>query len=331
MAKRVLLVTLPDGESVADVAEEAYVVADLGGEDGRRTVELLLEGDEVEATLDALEERWGTTEGFRAVLLAPEAVLPRPPKEPEAEAVTASEKKPKDAGRISRDELMADVTEGLDVSWIFLALTLLSSVVAAVGLLRDDLAVIIGAMVVAPLLRPNVAMALGATLGDLALVGRAARASFVGAISVLALAGAIGWFAAVDPATPSIAARSSLGLGDFALALAAGAAGTLAFTRGLAGAVIGVMVAVALLPPMVAAGLLAGAGHWALARGALLLALANAIGINLAAIFTFLLTGVRPAGFFEAEQAKRSTWIAVALWGVLLLALLATVRLAGRG
>jgi len=328
MAKRLLLVTLPDGESLGDVAGEALVVADLGGEGGRRTVELLLEGDEVEATLDALEERWGATEGFRAVLLAPEAVLPRAPKTPEPEPDAEPEPKPKGGGRISRDELVADVTDGLGVSWIFLALTLLSSVVAAVGLQRNDLAVIIGAMVVAPLLRPNVAMALGATLGDLALVGRAARASLVGAASSLLLAWAVGWFSAVDPTTPAIASRSALGLGDFALALAAGAAGTLAYTRGLAGAVIGVMVAVALLPPMVTAGLLAGAGLWAPARGALLLALANAIGINLAAIFTFLLTGVRPAGFFEAEQAKRSTWIAVALWGGLLLALLATVRLA---
>lgn len=327
MAKRLLLVTLPEGDTIADVAEAVQVVADLGAESGRRTVELLLEGDEVEATLDALEERWGTTEGFRAVLLAPEAVLPRPPKEPELKAADP-EKEAEGGERISRDELYADVTEGLGVSWIFLGLTLLSSVVAAVGLLRDDLAVIIGAMVVAPLLRPNVAMALGATLGDLALVGRAARASLVGVVASLGLAFSVGWFAAVDPEMPAIAARSVLGLGDFALALAAGAAGTLAFTRGLAGAVIGVMVAVALLPPIVAAGLLAGAGHWAPASAAFLLAVANGIGINLAAIFTFLLTGVRPAGFFEAEQAKRSTWIAIALWGALLLALLATVRLA---
>jgi len=327
MAKRMILLTLPSDADLSTLPESAHVAATLrgGGPDGSVVVELLLEAPEVEEVLDALQDRWREVESFHAVVLAPEAVLPRPP-EPAAESVVAPEPELESvAGRISRDEIIAKVTEGLGASPVFVALTLLSTVVAAVGLLRNDVAVIVGAMVVAPLLQPNVAMALGATLGDLSLILRASRALVAGAIAAFLLSWLIGVVARVDPATPALAARSVLGAGDFALALAAGAAASLAFTRGLAGALIGVMVAVALLPPLTAAGLFAGAGYGAAAAGALLLALVNMICINLSAVASFLATGVRPHGFFAEEKARRSTMVAIVIWTLLLLVLAAIV------
>jgi uncharacterized membrane protein len=109
--------------------------------------------------------------------------------------------------------------------------------------------------------------------------------------------------------------------GDILLALAAGAAGTLAFTQGLSGAVIGVMVAVALVPPLVVSGMLLGDGHFSSAGGALLLTLANVICINLAGVATFLAQGVRPRSWWEAERARRATLRAILLWLVLLASL----------
>ena len=126
---------------------------------------------------------------------------------------------------------------------------------------------------------------------------------------------------AFDPFGSEIVTRTHVSLGDIVLALASGAAGALAFTSGLPSALIGVMVAVALLPPLVTCGLLLGAGHGAMATGAMLLFITNLICINLSGVATFLLHGIRPLTWWEADRAKRATRNAIVIWVLLLSAL----------
>lgn len=102
------------------------------------------------------------------------------------------------------------------------------------------------------------------------------------------------------------------------IALAAGSAGVLAFTRGVPATIVGVMVAVALLPPLVDVGLLLGAGYMQLAVGAAILTVTNLICINLAGVLTFLVQGVRPRSWWEEKKAKKATRIAIAVWLALL-------------
>lgn len=332
MALRLIRIFLRDDrdDRLRDLLEEGEVERlGIWREDGQGWVaEVLVPAEEVEGFADRILERFGDTEGFRMVVLATEAVLPRPDEEEDAEEGEDAPEDKKRHDRISREELYADVTEGLEVTPTLLALAGLSAVVAAVGLLRDDVAVIIGAMVIAPLLRPNVALALATTLADRKLAWKAAVTNAAGSGLALAIAVVAGLIFAVDPSIPAIEARSSVDLGGLLLALAAGAAGTLAFARGFAGAVIGVMVAVALLPPLVSAGLLLGAGHFRYAFGALLLTAANLVSINLAGVVTFLLQGVRPRSWWEAERAKKAALRAAAVWLVLLLALAVILVLA---
>jgi len=148
--------------------------------------------------------------------------------------------------------------------------------------------------------------------------------STAGVVSV-----ALGAVLRIDPSAPELAARTQAGIGDIALALSAGAAGSLAFTSGVSAVVVGVMVAVALLPPLVVAGLLAGAGHGGLAPAALILFLTNVTCINLAAVATFLLRKVRPRTWWEEERAKRATRIAAATW-ITMLAVLVVLMWPGR-
>jgi uncharacterized hydrophobic protein (TIGR00341 family) len=142
--------------------------------------------------------------------------------------------------------------------------------------------------------------------------------NWVGIVAAFGFAVLVGLIVQVDVDIPAIASRTRVGFGDILLALAAGSAGTLAFSRGLAGAVIGVMVAVALMPPLVVCGMLLGAGRAASAFGAFLLLAANLICINLAGVGIFLLQGVRPRSWWEAERATKATWKAVVTWAVLL-------------
>ncbi len=227
---------------------------------------------------------------------------------------------------MSREELYQDLEASTRVTPVYLATVALSTLVAALGLLRDDVAVIIGAMVIAPLLGPNMALALSATLGDVELAWRSLKANAAGLGLALALSVIMGLVVSVSPDMPQLHSRAEVSPADVLLALAAGSAGSLAFTSGLPTAVIGVMVAVALLPPLVATGLLVGAGHLSAALGTLILLVTNITSVNLAGVATFLLRRVRPRTWWEAEKARRATKLAMGSW-LILLAILLTIIL----
>jgi uncharacterized hydrophobic protein (TIGR00341 family) len=286
---------------------------------------LLLRAEDAEGVIDRLEKRFAGSNGFRIVVVPVEATIPRP-EEPEAtreqspENVADKGKK----SRISREELYAEVVETTRVSAVFIVLVMLSSLVATIGMMENSVAVIIGAMVIAPLIGPNVALSLATTLGDTTLARRAIQAAAIGVSVAFFLALLLGIVLSVDPTITEIESRTRVSIGDIILALAAGSAATLSFTTGLSSTLIGVMVAVALLPPIVVCGMLLGGGYATKALGSLLLFLVNLFSINLAGIVTFLAQGVRPKTWWEEERARKATRRAIVIW-VMLLGLLAAV------
>lgn len=189
--------------------------------------------------------------------------------------------------------------------WRFAVLMFLSSMVAAIGLLQNSAAVVIGAMMIAPLMAPIMGIAACLIMGwgrrlltGLALVSM----STLGAI-------AVGWFfatvlTAAGTELPSqVVERSSPDIRDLLVALGAGAAGAYATVhKKISGALPGVAVAVALVPPLAAIGVLLGYGQPQLARGATLLFLTNLIGIVLMAAVVFLLTGFVPKRRFRTHR-----------------------------
>lgn len=193
----------------------------------------------------------------------------------------------------------------------------LSCVVAANGLIRNSAAMVIGAMVIAPILGPNVGLALATTLGDKVLLKISLKSIFYGFSLGLGLSILMGLIIDVNPEVFQISSRTHVSYADIALGLA----GCLSFTRGISAAVIGVMVAVALLPPMVATGLLLGSGMYELAYGAGLLTLTYIICINLAGILTFLLQGIKPHSFTEQREGEELSRWAIFIWVSLLVVL----------
>lgn len=299
---------------------------------GYTVVRVLVDADKTESLSDTLSEKYANADGFRILLFTIEATLPQPEiEEKEKESSKNEEEESKKLGRISREELYADVTSGSNLSQVYIALVILSTLVAAVGLMRDDVAVIIGAMVIAPLLGPNVSMALSVTLGDMQLAWRSLKANAAGLFVSLGVALVMGMVLNIDLDSEQIMSRTQVSLSDITIALAAGSAGVLAFTRGVPAAVVGVMVAVALLPPLVDIGLLLGSGYTQLAIGATILTFTNLICINLAGVVTFLLQGVRPRSWWEAEKAKKATRYAIAIWFILLMIFAVLIWFWGKG
>ncbi len=294
-------------------------------EDGCSILRVLVDANRTEALTDALTEKFSHIEGFRIMLFEVQATLPQPNEREEEETDEEQEEsEEKSIGRISREELYSDVASGSELNVVFIGLVLLSTLVAGVGLVRDDVAVIIGAMVIAPLLGPNVSMALSVTLGDLDLGWKSLKTNATGLLASVILAFVMGLVMQVDLESQQLINKTNVSLGDITIALAAGSAGVLAFTRGVPAAIVGVMVAVALLPPLVNVGLLLGSGYMNLAIGSVILTTTNLICINLAGILTFLVQGIQPRSWWEAKKAKKATRIAIGIW-VALLAILAVI------
>ncbi len=328
MAFRFVQVFIPqDLQTQPEKLLEGYEILGTWRDDvsqSRVVLHLLVSAEETEPIMDKLEQAYQNTPGFQVVLTPVEAVLPRPKveqKQDEQSAAGKTEEKPKETARISREELYHDILENINITRVFVAMTILSAVVAAIGLMRNETAVIVGAMVIAPVLGPNIAMSLATTLGDSDLLRRSFTTNFTGIALTILFSIFLGMALDFDPSVPAIASRTNFSIADLALALAAGSAGALAFTCGLSGPVIGVMVAVALVPPLVTFGMLLGAGYVGLALGALVLAGANIICINLAGVVTFLVQGVRPRTWWQQNQARKATRIAVTAWCLLLAAL----------
>ena len=325
MALRLVDIYHPDTDEALKVPDDPYDV--LGHwtyaiDDGQRVDRVLLEVEDTEPFLDWVDDTVITE--YRVVLQSVEATLPRPEVDEEDDDEGEEEKGDENdasVARVGRAELYEYARDATDVSSYYYSLIALSVIVAAGGMLRNQTAVVIGAMVIAPLVGPNLALALGTTLGDLDLLKRSVWANVTGLGLALGGSLGLGTVMAVDPTTGELAGRTVIGIADIALAGAAGAAGALAVTRGGATGLVGVMVAVALLPPAVATGLLFGAGQPSPALRAGLLTVTNVVSLNLAAVCTFLLLGVRPRDWRDVEQARTSTRIALALWGSALVVL----------
>lgn len=318
MSLRLMEVVLPDDQLAfaGQLLEKQPVIAlwHTKAHSDFTCLRILLAQEQAEPLSDLLSQHFLQLTGFRLVLMGVEATLPNVEAEPD------SRQKPWFT-RVSREEIYADIAAGSRITGVYVLTVILSALVAAIGLIRSDLAVIIGAMVIAPLLTPQVALSLAAALGDLSLAARAAKTSGLGLIAALGVAFGLGLVLEVDPSSPEIAARSGANLAHLALALASGSAGALAFTAGIPAALTGVMVAVALLPPLVTAGMLAGAGILKGASGALLLYLANVACVNLAGVLTFLIQGLGPRSFWKRQKAQQTARLAIGFWLLLLLAL----------
>ncbi|MGM0418554.1 MAG: TIGR00341 family protein [Bacteroidota bacterium] len=277
-------------------------------------INILTDAGSSEKIIDSFQKIFAASTGFRLIILPVEASLPVKKKRISPDYPDDKQKSEKEKSRISREELYVDIYQSVGLSKTYIAMTVLSTIVAAAGLLKDNTAVIIGAMVIAPFLGPNVALAFSSTLADFKLGYSALKTLAAGLLTAFIVSFFTGFFLGADPSVESVYSRTLMGFSDIILAIASGSAGVLAFTSGVSGAVIGVMVAVALLPPLAVCGILAGGGFYDLSLNALILLFTNIACINLAGIITFYIQGIRPWKSRKEGIAKRTAFAAFFIW-----------------
>ena len=283
----------------------------------RKVVRILVKPEQRQIILDALQEILATSFSYRVVVIPVEAALPREEAEEETEIISATE--------TTREELYNSIGKNARLNQTYLLLIFLSTVVVAIGLLKDNVAVVIGAMVIAPLLGPNLAMALGTALGDTDLMWKAFKTGLAGMSLALVLSIIIGVFWPLNIESRELLARTNVGLDSAVLAMASGAAAVISLTSGIPSILVGVMVAVALLPPAATMGLMLGAGQTDLAYGAAFLLAVNIVAINLSAKLGFLIQGIKPRTWLEKKKAKQSMQSYIIIWVLTLAALLLVI------
>lgn len=286
---------------------------------GRCVLRALFQTGEAQELVDALQGLFEGGKDWRIIVLPVEATAPK------VESEEAEKEKRRRKTVALREEIYQDVGAGAGITDDFLVLTALSTVVAAIGLSTNNLAVVIGAMVIAPLLGPVIAFAFAAAIGDPALLLRAARTALTGLGLGFVLAFAMGALFPIDFTSHELTARTMVGLDALALALASGGAAALSISAGLPSALVGVMVAVALLPPAAASGLFLGGGDADSAFRAATLLAVNVVCVNLAALAVFALKGVRPRTWLERLSAAHATRVNAAALVFLLAVLTAAI------
>ncbi|MFP4000975.1 MAG: TIGR00341 family protein [Thermoplasmata archaeon] len=288
-------------------------------------IKILVNAEKSQTVIDKLKDNFSKYDTFRLLLFHVEASLPVEDEEEETEEESEKEEDGKETKGVSREEIYTEVEDQSDMTRVYILLTVLSAIVASIGVLRDDVAVIVGAMVIAPMLAPNMGLSLATTLADYDLARRALKTTTVGIVLSFLVSVALGIILTVNPETPQLAARTDIGLLHVVLALAAGSAGALAYTKALSAAVIGVMVSLALVPAIAASGLLIGSQYFVLGFRALVLFFINLICINLSGVLTFITQGFEPSSWWEADKARRLTKKALLVWLGLLAILIAGI------
>lgn len=216
--------------------------------------------------------------------------------------------------------LRQNLLEDSQVNLNYLFLTVTACVIATGGLLLGSPAVIIGAMIVAPLMLPMRGLALAALEGDVPLFRCSIISTVLGVVLSVGLSWMLGRIAGIPQTefSAEILARTQPTLIDLVIAVAAGAVGGFAKLRPqVSDAVAGTAVAVALMPPLCVVGLGLSTFSLSIAQGAFLLYLTNLLGITLACMLVFIWGGY----YVESRRMTQALFSTTLLTGLLVLPL----------
>jgi len=176
----------------------------------------------------------------------------------------------------------------------FIMMICLSTAIASLGLIQNSTAVVIGAMVVAPLMTPLIGAGLALVQGNTSLFRDSLKAMGFGIGAALLISILFGFIAPIEELTPELLARGAPTLIDLAVAFFSGVAAAYAVARpSLLGALAGVAIAAALVPPLSTVGIAFATGTWKISEGAAILFLTNLVAIILGAAFIYRRLGIQ--------------------------------------
>lgn len=234
----------------------------------------------------------------------------------------------KPLGWEQRQKLIEEIRPMASPGFDFFFLVVLSCAIATLGLTTNSPAVIIGAMLIAPLMSPIIGLGLASVIGDTYLFRSSLSALLRGAVLAVVLAVIVTRITLFIPVLlaqtlpEEIMARTHPTLIDLAIALAGGLAAAYALTKpNLSATLPGVAIATALMPPLCTIGIGLALGRMDVTLGAVLLFLTNAVTIAFAAVLVFFLRGFGAISFKGEPRLPRSLLLSAGLILVLFIPL----------
>jgi uncharacterized hydrophobic protein (TIGR00341 family) len=315
-----------DSQQLNEIIDECSIINYWSSNEdgGRKLTRLLVETEDTEKILNYLEEPTNNQKDFEVLLFPVQTYFPRVERDEKKED---EEKEEKSLQRASRHELFSAVESSSEINVSYMWFMIFASVVATVGIIKNSPAVVIGAMVIAPLLGPVTAVSFAAVLGDFKLIRRSLLSSLYGLLIPLIISILFGFYFALPSYSDEFLSRTNIQIIDIVAALAAGAAGALSFVKRMQGTIVGVMVSVALLPPAVVLGMTIGSAEWSEAFTPLLLLMVNIDSILLSAIIVFSLCGIKPVNWEDIQKAHISRTYSLIFISIISLVLIAAIVL----
>jgi uncharacterized hydrophobic protein (TIGR00271 family) len=195
---------------------------------------------------------------------------------------------------VDRVDLFDRLQSGARWNVDYILMMCLSTAIASLGLIQNSTAVVIGAMVVAPLMTPLIGAGLSLIQGNLLFFRDAMRAMGFGIAASLTISITLGFIVPLEQLTPELLARGAPTIIDLAVAFLSGAAAAYALARpSLLGALAGVAIAAALVPPLATVGIAFTEFRWDIVEGAAILFVTNLVAIILGAAFVYRLLGIQ--------------------------------------
>lgn len=220
-----------------------------------------------------------------------------------------------DARQTLYDKILFEGPEAGAKAGRFFILMSFSTIIAAMGVITDSTAIVIGAMLIAPLMTPLMGMAISLVMGWPNRLARASLLAFGGIACAIGISILLGLMlpTAIDTSTNAqILARTSPTMLDLITAVAAGAVGAYGLSRpDVSDSLPGVAIAISLVPPLAVVGLCYSAADFTRGNGALLLFATNMVAILVVGGITFVLTGVTPLSRVTEGQQRVATGLAV--------------------
>ncbi len=217
-------------------------------------------------------------------------------------------------------EVRVRLREASHPSFDFFLLVFLSGTIATMGLLTDSVAIIIGAMLVAPLMSPILGMGMASITGDGHLLRDSISGVIQGAIVAIVVSFLWTWlnrnlpFILLQEVPGEVLARTNPSPIDLTIAVAGGIAAAYALAQPhLSAALPGVAIATALMPPLCTIGVGLALDRMDVAGGASLLFITNAVAIAFAATLVFFSLGFGPKPITTIKRLPRSLIFAAVL------------------
>ena len=214
------------------------------------------------------------------------------------------------AGTVDQQAVIEKRRAECELTGRYLLMVCMSAGIAILGMLLSSPAVVIGAMLIAPLMDPIMGVGFALAVGDFAWLRKSLRSLFIGVGLAILFCALIVVFSPIKNVTPEIAARTQPNLFDLMVAIFSAIAGAYAVIRGREGTIVGVAIATALMPPLAAVGYGLATLNSTVFSGALLLFVTNLTAIALTATAM-----ARGYGFSTSLTPKQSRWQALFIFG----------------